>query len=206
MKRCPKRYHRQYLLAFLLPFVGVGNVRACYEELHAAAAEAQRAKYAEFGYKRWFQLTLGQALIATGMQMLKDEIGTPGTRAKSGKRPHCAPARDGRPPNLAPSFSKTEVHTLVSLSQERVVIERDANRKACKFMPLQGVCRGCRARAEPGRRGGGGDARPTVDGKALPRVRTACKQCKVHLCDGCLNDSKRWFHVSHRAAAPSTVA
>jgi hypothetical protein len=39
--RCRSRYHCQFCIAHELPYIGVGNVRACWRELSEGAEEEE---------------------------------------------------------------------------------------------------------------------------------------------------------------------
>jgi hypothetical protein len=70
MGRCKQRFHRALFLCWLLPAVGVVNVRIAFNELvrlrwgDAALKSLQEARGIQVvGWNKWFQKELGKALV-----------------------------------------------------------------------------------------------------------------------------------------------
>jgi hypothetical protein len=74
--RCRSRYHRQFCIAHALPYIGVGNVLACWRELCEGAGEEETKQEKNNGFKRWF-LRLGEALTRRGVEGVNAHLGTP---------------------------------------------------------------------------------------------------------------------------------
>ena len=100
MGRCKQRYHRALFLGWLLPTVGVINVMLVFvalwpaDELEELKKKSKRCS--TLGFNRWFQQQLGEALIAHGIQMAKDELGDAEYRAEHGLSPSFMPQDEQR--------------------------------------------------------------------------------------------------------------
>jgi hypothetical protein len=92
MGRCKQRFHRSLFLGWLLPAVGVVNVRTAFCELVKETWGAEALKQlkksrgvATTNFAKWFQLNLGELLIEKGVIQA--------TTANDGEEPHFKPAR-----------------------------------------------------------------------------------------------------------------
>ena len=87
MGRCKQRFHRSLFLGWLLPAIGVFNVRTAFCEIvkrtwgDAALNGLKRARgVGTTTFAKWFQLRLGELLVETGVNQA--------TLANGGEEPH----------------------------------------------------------------------------------------------------------------------
>ena len=77
MGRCKQRYHRALALCWLLPAVGVCNVRIVAEHLMSEDELKRLERSAgNVGWPRWFQIQLGKGLMEFAIEMAKKELGS----------------------------------------------------------------------------------------------------------------------------------
>ena len=99
MGRCKQRYHRALFLGWLLPAVGIINVRIAFEALCPADELVKlKAEAANVGWDRWFQIWLGEELCKWAEEQAKAELGTAEERAEQGLAPHWLSQQKQRPP------------------------------------------------------------------------------------------------------------
>ena len=192
MGRCKQRYHRALFLGWLLPAVGVINVMIIFLALWPKDELEELKKSTRcpsLGFNRWFQQELGEALIAHGVQMAKDELGTAEERAEQGLSPSFMPQTEQR---KATGF---EVYTFsVSHKEEHVMYQEEGKRVCRPGFGTSNYCARCYAVAErdghmvwyhdDGRMNDHW-VRKMPDGCNVPHNRWGCSVCKVYLCRAC---------------------
>ena len=221
MGRCKQRYHRALFLGWLLPAVGVINVMIIFLALCPAddLEELKKSKRCpSLGFNRWFQQQLGEALIARGVQMAKDELGDMEERAEQGLSPSFMPQDEQR---KATGF---EVYTFP---------ENHKQLKSCyPTFGQSNYCARCYALAERDGEMGwyhvdGRDEslpnswvrkmpQPWAEGPRgpihnVPATRWGCSICKVYLCKDCfrMEDEDGQAHPNawdHRATSRGLMA
>ena len=115
MARCKRRYQRQLYIGWLLPAVA-RDVMVLFQCLYPTMGEL-RHQYRWFGLDRWLQFTSAQVLYRHGLEIDKDALGSPTTRAEQGLHPAGVPKRrkrDAAPPTPLPPRDR-ETHTLVNV-------------------------------------------------------------------------------------------
>jgi len=166
-------------------------MRVLFCEIVPQAPELmEKYKKNNFGFKRWYQLRLEEALILDGLKQAREE---------GGMRPAFMPKPDGRPkrsldPDVAAAGQPRE-HTLVRA--ESAVTAYDKHRHPVAYLPKQSTCAACSGLATTGVRCDIGTRLTPGHGK-VQRPHTACKECKVHLCRKCFGDVTRWDHLRAR--------
>ena len=122
MGRCKQRFQRALFLGWLLPAVGVLNVRIAFNQLwpEAISGELQR-EHKYLGYDKWVQLELGEALIIKYFQKAKDVQGTPRGRLRSNSVPHFAPHAPGPAPRFITLAGLPSAHPMVNIKQNPTV-------------------------------------------------------------------------------------
>ena len=138
------------------------------------------------GFNRWFQQQLGEALIAHGVQMAKDELGDAEERAEQGLSPSFMPKDEQR---KATGF---EVYTFpVSHEEVKVIWKEDGKKVYLDGYATNNRCSRCYALAErDGQMGWYHDdgreddylVRKMPDGRRVPNSSYGCSVCKVYLC------------------------
>jgi hypothetical protein len=203
MGRCKQRFHRSLFLGWLLPAVGVVNVRTAFCELvketwgAAALKKLQKAHgVATTTFPKWFQLRLGELLIEKGVVQA--------TTANGGEEPHFKPTRSKfhwerrfvlpSPPGYTVNHPRREA---VDLSKKPCKIPIGWDSKTGKAIRWLG---GGADRKRPGDRCQLCSIRAMRAGLPIGKnsrfSRFACKHCRVILCDGCWD---LWDHVNERA-------
>ena len=216
MGRCKQRFQRSLFLGWLLPAVGVVNVRTAFGELvkvtwgDEALQMLKRSRgVATTTYAKWFQLRLGELLIHKGV--------TQASEANQGDEPHFLPMKRTkhweRPWVLPipPGFMKSPC-----LWRDAV----DIYKRPCAIPNHWDSKTGSPDGWVGGGNPNGGQGRCEVcsvlalrSGRSIhehaPRSKFACKHCRVILCRGCWD---RYDHTNGGCVpqlelpAPSTAA
>lgn len=203
MGRCKQRYQRSLFLGWLLPAVGLVNVRTAFCELiketwgAAALKKLQKARgVATTTFPKWFQLRLGELLIEKGLMQA--------TTASEGEEPHFKPARSTfhwqrrfvlpTPTGYKVDHPRREA---VDLAQKPCKIPVGWDSKTGKATKWLG---GGGNRKRPGGRCQLCSIRALRAGLLIEKnarfSRFACKHCRVILCDGCWD---LWDHANEKA-------
>ena len=187
MGRCKQRYHRALFLGWLLPAVGIGNVRVAFEAL---CPEDQLKNLKEEAssvgsWDRFFQIWLGEELCKWAEEQAKAELGTREERASSGLAPHWLSQQKQRPP---------QGHAVKPFPENHIRFQPGKDKKIKVAVPADRHC--CRCK-EVARRGGvkgwrSGDGSSTdkkvfkmPDGENVPQSSWACSICKRFFCYDC---------------------
>ena len=195
MGRCKQRFHRALFLGWLLPAVGVVNVRTAFCELvktkFGGAALASITNGHGFkDFNRWFQRTLGKLLIRRGTTEASVEEGgdephfMPMTRRLHWERPLLLPPppdhgiTHGKPVNVKKNDKSIPVPGKNVVKGKKSVPSR--------WFKGEGRCHLCRLRATRAAR----EAGIKVKDVDLPIAWTPlmCRICKVRLCKFCWDD------------------
>ena len=122
---------RAIFLGWLLPAVGVLNVRIAFNHLWPSAITGALQKEHEYlGYDKWLQQELGEALIRKYIQQAKELEGTPRKRLKTNSAPHFMPRRT-QPPRRRPQHSSGCRQTTGGSTSSRIQRCRAANLALC---------------------------------------------------------------------------
>ena len=77
-------------------------MRIAFNHLWPAAVSGELQKEKEyFGYDKWFQARLGEALVKKYTMQAKELLGSPRKRLRDGAAPHWMPKKPGPPPKPA---------------------------------------------------------------------------------------------------------
>ena len=151
MARCKKRYQRQLYIGWLLPAVA-RNVNVLFQCLWPEMA-ALRVEKRFFGLDRWLQYQSAVVLCKHGVQIDKDALGTPTTRAEKGLHPTGMPKRrrlDVAPPTPVPQRNR-ESHTLVDVREKPKALPKPGsykNNRPTAWYSDGGHCCACQKLAE----------------------------------------------------------
>ena len=186
--RCKQRYQRALFLGWLLPAAGMVNVRTAFNHLWPEAMSGdlqERHKY--FGYDKWVQLRLGEALIMKYVKKAKALSGTPRKTLRTQAAPHFMPHKPGTKakPSALAGLPLPSSHKCVDVTK-RVLKGADGKRikkgrcELCKEIAKRGKLvitapsgRGKKAHSKERELPGGGGPGQT---------QWACAVCKVRLC------------------------
>ena len=204
MGRCKQRFHRSLFLGWLLPAVGVVNVRTAFCELVAATwgkevlDKLKRARgVGTTSFAKWFQLRLGELLIEKG--------GKQATEANGGEAPHFMPDHRGfhwkrafvlpTPPELTRAYHPWRDKVDLRKRPRAIPIAWDKKGKQIGWLGGGGAAKdGGRGRCQLC------SIRALRLGKTIRkhsrRSYFACKCCRVILCRGCWD---LWDHYNERA-------
>ena len=197
MGRCKQRFQRSLFLGWLLPGVGVLNVRTAFCELikdafsDAALKDLQTSPGVggkNMGFSKWFQRALGRLLVRTGVERA--------SRAQGGGEPHFMPKVRSvhweQPFQLPPTPGWGVSHgdpvdvekkkTAIYLPGHTTVAGKRS--KPTKFLHGKGRCHACMCReVRTARR----EKRKPNWGQGSPICKTslACKVCRRRLCPEC---------------------
>ena len=208
MGRCRQRWQRACFLSWLLPAVGLNNVRTAFCEItrlvwgEAALKRLQTARgVASTGFATWFQLKLGKLLVTKGVSEAAAENGgaephfMPMRRATHWERPLVLPAGDGND-----EVHRSERVNLL-LEPRAIPIKYDKKtRKPCKWLGGGSLSDGGKGRCELCK------VRCHRKDQPIHKARTsrwACKCCKVILCRYCWH---QWDHTAGGKAPPHIVS
>ena len=108
-----------------------------------------------FGLDRWLQYKSAEVLFKHGLDMDKEELGSPNTRAEQGLHPAGVPKRrrrDAAPPTPLPPRDR-ETHTLVNVYQDPKALPKSGKEHYRNHRPLAwwtrgGRCCACQKLAE----------------------------------------------------------
>lgn len=217
--RCPKRYQRQLFLGTDLPVVGLVNVRVAFGKLWPDVEQLQ-SDAGVFGYKRWFQLQLGENIIRHGIDWCKEQPDETFLSAflddevdEEEDGPHFMPRRLRR---VGPSTPAVRVPKRCSVEHELVntylhPIPQYEGKKRVEDWTRKRACAMCevRSRREGGgtvQEGGEGQRKRRADPESGGRVKQtwwACNRCKVNLCcEACFD---QWDHERGRPPCSSAT-
>ena len=116
---------RALFLGWLLPAVGVLNVRIAFNHLWPSAITGALQKEHEYlGYDKWLQLELGEALIRKYIQQAKELEGTPRKRLKTNSAPHFMPRHPGPPAPATALIGLPSNHQWVNIIKDPKVQSR----------------------------------------------------------------------------------
>ena len=185
MGRCKQRYHRALALCWLLPAVGVLNVRTAVERLISAEVLARLKRTAgNVGWARWAQIQLGKALCELGAKLAKHELGSAEYRAENGLAPHWMSRGRSRRPLASvssPPPMMPQKHDFVSFralwNDESTRITRNDGTDM-----WYGRCDPC---SDEGLRLGAARRGRWPDGKEVPKSGSGCAICKIYVCKTC---------------------
>ena len=195
MGRCKQRFHRAMFLSWMLPGVGVVNVRTAFGELirqqfgSEALDAIMSARGVKGNFNRWFQRQLGYLLLRRGTD--------DGFAANDGSRPHWMPKKTRIPvprPLLLPSRPgerKWHGDPVNVRNNPRLVVKTWRRDKVTKrsvprtYYSGRNRCECCKRRAARAAREAG--LRLNWNRKASPIKHTPlmCKVCRVYLCKNC---------------------
>ena len=208
MGRCKQRWQRACFLSWLLPAVGLNNVRTAFCEIirlvwgEGELKGLQKSRgVASTGFATWFQLKLGKLLVVKGIN--------DATRENGGAEPHFLPMRRAthweRPLVLPAGDGQDVVHrgerVNLLLEPRAIVIAYDkSTRKPCKWLGGGSLTDGGKGRCEA--------CLVRCHNKGLPQrmasqSRWACKACKVILCRYCWH---QWDHSAGGRAPPHVIS
>ena len=164
------------------------NVRIAFDRLWPAAVSGELQKQREyFGYDKWMQARLGEALVRKYNMQAKEKLGTPRKRIKEGLAPHWMAKRPGPAPKACSMLGQPSTHP--HLHWKRVSGIKGPGR--CELCFAVAQQKGCLQVTEPassrvwGRKRGQRaqkKQRLLPTGKPVPHTSFACGVCKVRLC------------------------
>jgi hypothetical protein len=174
------------------------NVRIAFDRLWPAAVSGELQKQQEyFGYDKWFQARLGEALVKKHTMRAKELLGSPRKRLRDGAAPHWIAKKPGPAPKVTGLLGLPSGHA--HLHWKKVCGIRGPGR--CELCSAISKQKGCLQVMEPANRQTWSRKRGQrvqkkqrllPNGKPVPRTSFACGVCRVRLCKkGC---SKKWDH------------
>ena len=211
--------HTNIILGTDLPVVGLVNVRVAFGKLWPDVEQLQRDA-GVFGYKRWFQLQLGENIIRHGIDWCKEQPDETFLSAflddevdEEEDGPHFMPRRLRR---VGPSTPAARVPKRCSVEHELVntylhPIPQYEGKKRVDDWTRKRACAMCevRSRREGGgtvQEGGEGQRKRRADPESGARVKQtwwACNRCKVNLCcEACFD---QWDHERGRPPCSSAT-
>ena len=226
MARCKLRWERQCYIGWELPAISQ-CVFVLFQCLYPEMADLRREKRF-FGLDRWLQYKSAEVLYKHGLDLDKEELGSPNTRAEQGLHPAGVPKRrrlDRAPPTPLPPRNCVK-HTMVNIYKDPKALPKayQSNRPS-EWWQSGGRCKACQDLAErcgdvehmyegerDRKKAGHERLMPTTlpdhwqhtkAGRPVPRVRTACKECSktdepCWLCPGCFDEPRCWDHECRR--------
>lgn len=190
MGRCKQRYHRALALCWLLPAVGVLNVRTAVERLISAEVLARLKRTAgNVGWARWVQIQLGKRLCELGVKLAKEELGSAEYRAENGLAPHWMSRGRSRRPLASvssPPPMMPQRHDWVSFRSQKSAYYCAKRRDGVEMW--YGRCELCADEAEQA----GAARRGLSPGGSHDVSRTSfgCATCLVYICKKCKESGK----------------
>ena len=171
------------------------NVRIAFNHLWPAAVSGELQKQLEyFGYDKWFQARLGEALAKKYTMRAKELLGSPRKRLRDGAAPHWMPKKPGPPPKPTCLLGLPSGHAPVNVVKYPKRVPGLEGKRRCALCWAISMKKGCQEVVAPSGRGKKVQAnrRLLPNGKPVPQTRFACNLCRVWLCKrGCFH---KWDH------------
>ena len=165
-----------------LPATGVLNVRIAFNHLWPAAVSGELQKEKEyFGYDKWFQARLGEALVKKYTMQAKELLGSPRKRLRDGDAPHWMPKKPGPPPKFTSLLGLPSGHAPVNVSKYPKRVPGLEGKRRCALCWAISMKKGCQQVVAPSGRG----KKVQTNQRLLPMGSLSPKPGSHATCAGC---------------------